>query len=66
VANGRTVVYSTQILDIAEKFADVMCIVDHGRVLYLESPARLRAQAGNDDRARLELFRRLRSDREGS
>ena len=66
VAQRHTVVYSTQILEIAEKFADLICIVDHGRVLYLESPARLREQAGGDDRALLELFRRLRSDQESS
>lgn len=65
-SKGHTVVYSTQILEIAEKFADLICIVDHGRVLYLESPARLREQAGSDDRARLELFRRLRSEQEDS
>ena len=64
--HGHTIVYSTQILEIAEKFADVMCIVDHGRVLYSESPARLAEQAGTDDRARLDLFRRLRSDQERS
>jgi ABC-type multidrug transport system ATPase subunit len=63
--NGRTVVYSTQILEIAEKFADLICIIDHGRVLYMESPARLREQGGGDDRSRLELFRRLRSEQEG-
>src|SRR5262249_60697928 len=40
-AKGHTVVYSTQILEIAEKFADLICIVDHGRVLYLETPALL-------------------------
>jgi len=64
--NGHTVVYSTQILEIAEKFADLICIVDHGRVLYMESPARLREQGGSDDRSLLELFRRLRSDQERS
>jgi ABC-type multidrug transport system ATPase subunit len=64
--NGHTVVYSTQILEIAEKFADLIGIVDHGRLLYLESPARLREQTGGDDRSRLELFRRLRTEREGS
>jgi ABC-type multidrug transport system ATPase subunit len=66
VNKGHTVVYSTQILEIAEKFADLICIIDHGRVLYLESPARLREQAGSDDRGILELFRRLRSDEERS
>jgi ABC-type multidrug transport system ATPase subunit len=27
---GRTVVYTTQILEIAEKFADRVCVLDHG------------------------------------
>ncbi|MGA2419235.1 MAG: ABC transporter ATP-binding protein [Candidatus Acidiferrum sp.] len=63
-ARGRTIVYSTQILEIAEKFADVICILDHGRILYMDSPARLREEAGGDDRALIELFRRLRSGQE--
>jgi len=27
---GRTVVYTTQILEIAEKFSDRICVLDHG------------------------------------
>lgn len=63
---GHTVVYSTQILEIAEKFADLVCIVDHGRVMYLESPTRLEEEGGTDDRSLLDLFRRLRSQQERS
>ncbi len=66
VTKGHTVLYSTQILEIAEKFADLICILDHGRILYLDSPMRLREQAGGDDRALIELFRRLRSSEEGA
>lgn len=29
-ARGRTVVYTTQILEIAEKFSDRICVLDHG------------------------------------
>ena len=29
-ARGRTIVYTTQILDIAEKFSDRICVLDHG------------------------------------
>lgn len=29
-ARGRTVVYTTQILEIAEKFSDRICVIDHG------------------------------------
>jgi len=61
-ARGRTILYSTQILEIAEKFADLLCLLDHGRLLYLDSPERLREQSGGDDRALLQLFQRLRSD----
>lgn len=62
----RTILFSTQILEIAEKFADLICILDHGRVLYLDSPAKLREEGGGDDRALIELFRKLRSDPEGA
>jgi ABC-type multidrug transport system ATPase subunit len=27
---GRTVLFTTQILEIAEKFADRICVLDHG------------------------------------
>ena len=64
--SGHTVVYSTQILEIAEKFADLICIVDHGRILYMESPARLREEGGIDDRSLLDLFRRLRPEQGSS
>ena len=29
-AKGRTVIYTTQILEIAEKFSDRICVLDHG------------------------------------
>lgn len=31
-AAGATVIYSTQILEIAEKFADILCVIDRGRL----------------------------------
>jgi ABC-type multidrug transport system ATPase subunit len=65
-ARGRTIIYTTQILEIADKFADKICILDRGRVLYLDTPQSLREQGGGDDRALLELFRRLRSNPESA
>src|ERR1700719_658280 len=62
----RTIIYTTQILEIAEKFADQICILDRGRVLYLDTPQHLRDQGGGDDRALIELFRRLRSNPENA
>lgn len=29
---GATVIYSTQILEIAERFCDLLCVIDHGRL----------------------------------
>jgi ABC-type multidrug transport system ATPase subunit len=60
----RSIIYTTQILEIAEKFADLICILDRGRILYLDTPQHLREQGGGDDQALIELFRRLRSDPE--
>jgi ABC-type multidrug transport system ATPase subunit len=31
-AAGATILYSTQILEIAEKFSDRLCVIDHGRL----------------------------------
>lgn len=32
VARGRTIVFTTQIIEVAEHFADRVCILDHGRI----------------------------------
>ncbi|WP_158277427.1 ABC transporter ATP-binding protein [Opitutus sp. ER46] len=31
-AAGATIIYSTQILEIAERFCDLLCVIDHGRL----------------------------------
>jgi ABC-type multidrug transport system ATPase subunit len=64
-AQGSTILYSTQILEIAEKFADLICVLDHGRILYLDTPAKLKEQTGGSDGALLELFSKLRSETGG-
>lgn len=46
-ARGKTVVYTTHYMEEAERLCDRVAIVDHGRVLALDSPAELvRAHGG--------------------
>jgi ABC-2 type transport system ATP-binding protein len=60
---GRTVIYSTQILDIAEKFSDRVCVLERGEVRAWESVEQLRADSGGAAGGVLEdLFRRLRTE----
>jgi ABC-2 type transport system ATP-binding protein len=48
VADGTDVLMTTQYLDEADKLADRIVIVDHGRVIADGSPATLKAKAGGD------------------
>jgi ABC-type multidrug transport system ATPase subunit len=54
---GRTVIYTTQILEIAEKFSDRVCILDHGGMRLSGKVEDLR-QSGNAQSLE-ELFLRL-------
>lgn len=42
---GHTIIYTTQIVEVAETFADRICLLDRGRVLACEKPAALIGQA---------------------
>jgi ABC-type multidrug transport system ATPase subunit len=58
-ANGRTVVYSTQILDVVEKFSDKVCILQNGEVRAFDSVTLLE---GNRQGALDEIFQQLREE----
>jgi ABC-type multidrug transport system ATPase subunit len=62
-ANNRTIIYSTQILDIAENLADRVLIIDRGQVRYYSALDELQTvAAGRDGGSVLEqLFQQLRS-----
>ncbi|MBI2682309.1 MAG: ABC transporter ATP-binding protein [Acidobacteriales bacterium] len=59
-ARGRTVLYTTQILDVAENFSDRVALVDHGRLLHFESVAGLREKENVEEGVLEKIFRDLR------
>ncbi|NUR69420.1 MAG: ATP-binding cassette domain-containing protein [Hamadaea sp.] len=46
VADGTTVLLTTQYLEEADRLADSVCVVDHGRVVRTGTPSQLKAQIG--------------------
>ena len=61
---GRTVVFTTQILEIAEKFADRICVLDHGGLRLDRRMAETRTQAPEEKLE--ELLLRLRDPGESA
>ncbi len=60
---GRTVLYTTQILDVAETFSNRVCILDHGALHAFDGVAELRGRAGGQGGVLETLFERLREER---
>ena len=60
IARGRTVIYSTQLLEVAERFADRLVVLHEGRIRAAASLEELRAVAGDPSNPLEELFRKLR------
>jgi ABC-type multidrug transport system ATPase subunit len=60
VARGRTVLYTTQMLDTAERLADDVCVLQNGKLVVQETLDALKAQAASGDSPLEDLFRRLR------
>jgi ABC-type multidrug transport system ATPase subunit len=61
VKRGRTIIYSTQILDIAEKLSDRICVMDRGEVRHYAALAELQAvNAGATGTVLEGLFQQLR------
>lgn len=57
---GRTVIYSTQLLDVAERFADRVCVIHKGEIHAFDTLDRLREQANDKHNVLEEMFRQLR------
>ena len=47
-SSGRTVMLTTHYMDEAERLCDRVALVDHGKVISLDTPARLIAQLGGE------------------
>jgi ABC-type multidrug transport system ATPase subunit len=59
-SRGRTVIYSTQILDVAEAFSDRFCLIHKGRMHAYDSLARLGELRTAGGSVLEELFEKLR------
>jgi ABC-2 type transport system ATP-binding protein len=59
---GRTIIYTTQLLDTAERFSDHLCVMETGEVRAFESLDNLRARVKDQDHVLEEIFRQLRED----
>jgi ABC-type multidrug transport system ATPase subunit len=60
-ARGRIVIYSTQLLDIAETFSDRVCVLNRGKLELFEEVSAIQARAAKPEGALEELFLKLRS-----
>lgn len=59
-ARGKVILYSTQILDVAERFSDRVCLIHKGEIRAYDTLARLREQAQDKNNVLEEMFRQLR------
>lgn len=59
---GHTVIYSTQLLDVVERFADRVGVIHQGKLRAFDTLPALRAAAGTNDNVLEELFIKLRQE----
>jgi ABC-2 type transport system ATP-binding protein len=53
-ANGQTIVLTTHYMEEADQLCERVAIVDHGKLLALDTPARLKATVGADTELRIQ------------
>lgn len=61
--SGRTVIYSTQLLDVAERFADRICLIHQGEVRAFDTLENLRINASDKQNVLESLFQQLREEK---
>jgi len=61
-AAGRTIIYSTQILDAAERFSDRICVIHRGKVRAFTATKDLRKDMQADTTALEDIFMNLREE----
>ncbi|MBG85816.1 MAG: hypothetical protein CMO80_02815 [Verrucomicrobiales bacterium] len=59
---GRTIIYTTQILEVAERFSKKVCVIHKGNVVSFAPLEELKANSDVGENVLEELFRELRSD----
>jgi ABC-type multidrug transport system ATPase subunit len=57
---GRTILYSTQLLDVAERLSDRVCVIHKGAIHAFDTLERLRERASDKSNVLAEMFRQLR------
>ena len=57
---GRTILYSTQLLDVAERFSDRVCVLHKGELRAFDSIEALRLRATDKGNVLQEFFQQLR------
>ena len=62
VGRGRTVIYSTQILDVAERFSDLVAILHQGKLVAFDSLDGLGGRIHREDDVLEEIFANLRPE----
>lgn len=55
LAGGKTIILTTHDMDEADRLADRVAIIDHGRLLVLDSPEGLKRRAGEGDVLEVDL-----------
>jgi ABC-type multidrug transport system ATPase subunit len=60
VDRGRTILYSTQLLDVAERFSDRVCVIHKGAIHAFDTLECLRDRASDKNNVLAEMFRQLR------
>jgi ABC-type multidrug transport system ATPase subunit len=59
---GQTIIYSTQILDAAERFSDRVCVIHRGKVRAFAATSEIRKSAQGNTTGLDELFQQLREE----
>lgn len=59
---GRTIFYSTQILEVAEKFCDRVMLIHHGQLRVFDAVGNLHARPGGEQGVLEDLFQQLREE----
>ncbi len=57
---GRTIIYSTQLLDVAERFSDRVCVIHKGEIRAFDTLQKLGERSQSKGNVLEEIFRQLR------